>query len=344
MSSDGRYVAYVSTATDLVAGMIDGSSFNDVFLYDRVTATTALVSRTSGSATTAASGSEPVISADGSHVAFTSSGNIFLYRRSDGLLTLVSHAAGHDQQAGDGFSRSAAISDDGSFVAFVSSSDDLIPGGAPSAYSETFLFERSTGTVTLLSSLAGSGSSGFPTISADGGEVVFFTYDGTILYSRDSGSLTLVSRSFHSANQNAGAEGHFLSADGSFVAFSSGSPEIVEADWNEQSDIFLFNRSTGTNTLVSRTDPNNPSLTPAGESVGPSISNDGNHVAFLSEAQNLGGGPGEDDTDVDVFVWSRLTGLITRLSQAQELTPPGGDFQRDDQRRRRMGRIQRPCG
>lgn len=321
LSSDGRYVAYASTATDLVAGMIDEGSLTDVFLYDRVAATTALVSRTSDSAITAAYGAEPVISADGSHVAFGSSGQIVLYRRSDGLLTLVSHAAGNDQQEGDGFSSAAAISDDGSYVAFASSSDDLtVPGGPASIYPEVYLFERSTGAITLLGPPSEFGSE-FPTISADGGEVVFFTFDGTFLYSRDSGSLTLVSRSLQSPSENAGASGHFLSADGNFVAFSSFASSLVEADWNEVEDIFLFSRATGTNTLVSRADPNNPSLTSSGGGVQASISNDGNHVAFLSTARNLGPGQAEDDTDVDVFVWSRLTGLITRLSQAQESQP-----------------------
>ena len=48
VSSDGRFVAFVNGATNLVAGQTDTTGTADVFLYDRVAGTTTLVSRNSG--------------------------------------------------------------------------------------------------------------------------------------------------------------------------------------------------------------------------------------------------------------------------------------------------------
>jgi len=72
-SADGRYVVFVSSAVNLVARQTDANGNNDVFLYDRVTGTTTLVSRTAASATTTGNSQSfsPVISADGNYVAFS---------------------------------------------------------------------------------------------------------------------------------------------------------------------------------------------------------------------------------------------------------------------------------
>lgn len=74
LSGDGRYVSFQSTATDLVPGQIDTEDTPDVFLFDRVTSTTVLASRSAGSAATAANGAStrPEISLDGTTVVFNS--------------------------------------------------------------------------------------------------------------------------------------------------------------------------------------------------------------------------------------------------------------------------------
>ena len=74
ISADGGSWRSPATATDLVAGQVDANDDLDVFLYDRGAGTTALVSRTPGSGATAGNGpsDRPVISADGTVVAFES--------------------------------------------------------------------------------------------------------------------------------------------------------------------------------------------------------------------------------------------------------------------------------
>lgn len=74
LSGDGRYLAFASTATDLVPGQVDSPETSDVFVYDRATGTTTLASRQAGSPTTTANGdsTRPEISADGTTVVFDS--------------------------------------------------------------------------------------------------------------------------------------------------------------------------------------------------------------------------------------------------------------------------------
>src|SRR5262249_60708824 len=74
VSDDGRYVAYVSEATNLAAGLADTNNTTDVFLYDRVVGTTTLVSHAAASPTASGNGPSdgPVLSADGRYVTFRS--------------------------------------------------------------------------------------------------------------------------------------------------------------------------------------------------------------------------------------------------------------------------------
>src|SRR5579864_871460 len=113
VSADGRFVVYVSQADDLVPGQPASVRTDAVYLFDRVTGVTSLVSHRVGSLSTPASGgaAAPVISADGSKVVFTSTAldvvpgqscsgcmddaqSVFLYDRVSGATALVSHLPG----------------------------------------------------------------------------------------------------------------------------------------------------------------------------------------------------------------------------------------------------------
>src|SRR6202035_1776493 len=73
VSADGRFVVYVGQADDLVPGQPASDRTDAVYLFDRVTGVTSLVSHQVGSRSTPASGGSaaPVISADGSKVVVT---------------------------------------------------------------------------------------------------------------------------------------------------------------------------------------------------------------------------------------------------------------------------------
>src|SRR5262245_60002053 len=113
ISADGRYVAFVSTATNLISGQTGGTG-SGVYLYDTQTKGLKLVSHTSTSTTTNADASASMtsfllsISDDGRYVAYLSDAtnlvanysgssglsNAYLYDSSSGTNILVSHAAG----------------------------------------------------------------------------------------------------------------------------------------------------------------------------------------------------------------------------------------------------------
>jgi Tol biopolymer transport system component len=143
-SADGRYVVFTSLGANFVPGIVDANSTTDVFLHDRATQKTVLVSRSVVSATTTASGDSraTAISADGEWVLFWSratdlaagvtgtnlSDNIFLYQRSTGTVTLVSRSAASATTAANGNSTPAAISADGRWVLFASFAANIVPG------------------------------------------------------------------------------------------------------------------------------------------------------------------------------------------------------------------------
>jgi Tol biopolymer transport system component len=109
ISDDGRYVAFVSEAVNLVPGQVDHNLATDVFLRDRVAGTTVLVSHASGApaATGDARSGHPGISANGRYVIFRSeasnlvpgqvdttswtSDDLFLYDRETGTTRLITH-------------------------------------------------------------------------------------------------------------------------------------------------------------------------------------------------------------------------------------------------------------
>jgi Tol biopolymer transport system component len=105
-----------------------------------------------------------------------------------------------------------------------------------------------------------------------------------------------------------------VSADGRFVAFSSWASNLVPGDVNDNSDVFVRDLTTGTTTLVSVASDGTQAN---GSSFTPSISGDGDVVAFRSDATNLI--PRDTEGHTDVFVHVISTGVTTRVSQ----TPDG---------------------
>ncbi|WP_186763327.1 TolB family protein [Lentzea tibetensis] len=109
-----------------------------------------------------------------------------------------------------------------------------------------------------------------------------------------------------------------LSADGRYVAFDS-EATLVPGDTNDDYDVFVRDRLTGTTTRVSVASDGSQG-TAVGEefphpySSSPSISADGRYVAFTSNATNLV--PGDTNTAADVFVHDRQTGTTSRVSVA----------------------------
>ena len=357
ISADGRFVTFWSAATDLVPGQVDdGENRTDVFVWDRTTGTTELVSHAAGSRTAVANGAsaQPGISADGRFVAFTSlatdlvrgavddnsSGDVFLYDRRTGAVSLVSRASASPRETANAHSSDPAISADGRHVAFLSFATNLVSGQVDGNQGvDVFLWERTTGRTDLVShragqpAVTGSADSTTPFVSADGAFVAFVSRAGNLvsgqggagqnafLWERASGKTALVSHTASSRTEGAGGLSTIggISADASSVLYHSTALNIVPGQQERERatyDVFLWSRSTGASRLVSGRE-GSASVAGNRPSVAEDLSADGAWAVFSSSATNLIRGlettqPG----GTNVYLWSRKTGRTTLLSHA----------------------------
>jgi Tol biopolymer transport system component len=329
----------------------------DVFLYERATGFVTLVSHVPGvPGTTGDLGSwEPVISADGAYVAFTSSAtdlvsgdtnhanDVFLYSRASGTVTLVSHVPGLPSTPGNKTSWRPAMSADGSVVSFVSIATDLAGGPDTNGAADVFLHDRATGAVRLVSHAAGdptragnAGSWGV-SLSADGGAVAFGsaatdlvaatdtngTFD-VFVYEPSTGTATLVSHALGAPDTaaNRGAAAPAISADGAFVAFVSASTNLAPGGGTNGTlrDVFLYERATGSISLVSHV-PVAPGMELNGASAAPAISADGSVVVFETVTQ---ANPTDSFqvTEADLHVYERATDRVTLVDHPRPARAP----------------------
>jgi pimeloyl-ACP methyl ester carboxylesterase len=265
VSADGRYVAFLAYASNLVSG--DTNNMGDIFLRDTLTGTTTRVSVDSSGvqANSEADGSVS-ISGDGRYVMFQSDASnlvsgdtnadwdIFLRDTQTNTTERVSVDSNGAQGDGGSGSGLGSISFDGRYVIFSSDSTNLVSGDT-NGVGDVFLRDRQTGTTTRLSVDSGgteaNGLSFFPSISADGHYVVFESFatnlvagdtNATVdIFLRDTQANTTVRISLDSA----GVEGNdysdrpALSANGRYAVFSSYATNLVGGDTDGDWDVFL---------------------------------------------------------------------------------------------------------
>jgi tricorn protease-like protein len=323
VSADGRFVAFISAASNLVPG--DTNGVFDIFVRDLQTNTTTRASvasdGTEANAESAFVGA-PQISADGRFVAFESFASnlvpgdtnstldIFVHDQVTGQTTRPSVAS--DGTEGNGQSLVPAISGDGRLVAFWSIASNLVPGDTNST-SDIFVHDQQTGTTTRVSVASdgtqGDNTSESPSISTNGRFVAFESFASNLvpgdtngafdIFVRDlqTGTITRASLASDGSQGNSDSRNASISGDGRFVAFHSFTTNLVPGDTNNQSDIFVNDRQTGTTTRASvasdGTEANSASNFP-------SISSDGRFAAFTSVASNLV--PKDTNGDFDYFV------------------------------------------
>jgi subtilisin family serine protease len=292
ISDDGRYVSFISSASNLVPG--DTNAAWDVFVRDRVAGTTERVSvANDGVQGDSHVGSDPAISGDGRYVAFPSwasnlvpgdvngQRDIFVHDRVSGVTERVSVAS--DGAAANGDSAYPHISNDGRYVGFGSGGSNLIPNDTNGPVLDTFLRDRQAGTTEVVS-LGATGRQG-----------------------------------------NSYSVGFDMTPDARYFAFGSNSSNLDSKDYNRTADVFVRDRQARTTERVSvSTDGTEANA----ESLAPTISDNGRMVAFESVANNLI----PDDTNWDfgrlgddVFLRDRAKGTTERISVASDGAQAQGD-------------------
>lgn len=297
MTPDGRYVAFVSGADDLVPNDTNGHA--DIFVRDRGLGTTTLASIATDGTQGNADASWFAISADGRHVVFSCwctnlvpgvTGSLEIYERDldAGTTTLVSQSTSGQPAEGGfvgntfRFSSDPIVSADGRYVAFASTASNLVPAD-PNQVSD-------------------------PSNPAP-----------MEIYLRDTvaGTTRLVSVAKDGAAANGNSRWPMITDDGRFVTFSSTATNLVQIDTNTASDplfrgedVYLRDLVAGTTELISVGPRGLPA---AGASFGfASMTPDGRSVAFFSQAPDLV--PNDSDRVQDVFVRDRVTGTTDRVS------------------------------
>jgi len=350
LSGDGRYVAFVSAASNMVPD--DTNGHPDVFAHDRQTGDTTRVSVSSSGAegngnSSYFEASLPRISADGRYVVFISQATNLVTGDNNGALDAFVHDLDTTETTrvsvdssgieANGSSLAASISGDGRYVAFISSATNLVPGDT-NAVSDAFVHDRQTG-VTARVSVAGNGDeanqeTSIAAISANGRHVAFTSEannlvpgDGNgqsdvFVRDRQTGATTRLSVSSNGTEANGVSILPSISANGRYVLFSSSAANLVPGDSNGALDAFLHDRQAGETTRVSVASNGDQG---DADSMGTDLSADGRYVVFDTAATTLV--PDDTNAAYDVMVHDRQGGITTRVSVAEDGTEGNADSQ-----------------
>lgn len=302
LSDDGRFVAFQSNASNLVAGDMNG--FGDVFLADRDPDGNGIFDEGNGTLTRMSvngSGTEgnapsslPVLSGDGRYVTFTSIANNlvagdangmpdqFVYDRVAGTLTLLSLTTAGAQ--GNLPSGPGVLSGDGRYLCFSSQAtnfDTNDTNGLPDLY----LHDRDP--------------------------------DGNGTFDEGNGTTTWASYTFTGSPANAACSNVDISANGNAIVFQSAATNLTAGNGSGITQVFYRDLSSGAVFLVSRNAMNQGGND---ASTYPEISLDGHAVVFQSRATNLVSG----DTNLwdDAFLADLAALSVERIS----LTATGGQI------------------
>ncbi|GAB5451655.1 MAG: hypothetical protein Hals2KO_19830 [Halioglobus sp.] len=343
ISADGRFVAFSSESSDLVANDTNGMS--DIFVRDRQTGTTTRVSVDSVGDQGNAASRRPEISGDGNWVVFRSAANnlvpmdnnnrwdTFLHNRITGVTTRVSV----DSLGAEGNSDSLLndITSDGTLIAFSSFATNLVSSDTNAA-SDVFVHNRVTGTTTRVSvdssAMQANQSSSDPAISADGRYVVFHSMatnlvagdsnnlEDVFVHDLQTGATTRVNLD-ENGNQSLVFPRHgtsSVSGDGRYIAFST-TEDFASSDVNGVADVYIRDQVAGRTFLGSLSAAGAQTNHGNGISQNPYLSEDGRYVAFESGATNLV--PGDNNGELDVFI--RAVGDMSVTSVSPSLLAIG---------------------
>lgn len=327
ISDDGRYVAFYScTPFELEVPSLRA----DVYVHDRLTHTTRLVSVTPQGTPADSFSTSPSLSADGRYVAFDSCASdlvagdanaqcdIFVRDLSTGTTTLVTRSI--DTAGADDSTYAPQIARNGRYVAFQSSASNLVPDDT-NATGDVFVFDRTTQTlerVSVASAEEQSNNLSYLTgISDDGSQVLIFSlatnfvanapFAAMYLRDRDAGTTEIVSRTSSGQPLFSGGPAA-LSGDGRRVVFGTNSQDVAPDGYK----LLLFDRDTAHLDFLRMID--------ARFGLGPTLAFTGNgNALLLSTSDNSLVADDGNNHFSDVFVLGNL--VDTLFADGFQTTP-----------------------
>jgi Tol biopolymer transport system component len=336
LSADGRMVAFSSEATNLDPR--DTDSVLDVYVHDRLTKTTTLVSERLGTGPSVQGCFEVSISADGRFVAFDSlDSNVLpgvpaynVYVRDLAAQTTECVSVGPNGQVADNNSVECSISADGRFVAFSSSATNWFPT-TTSPSGGVFVRDRLLG-ITLPATMLPNGRlapgvSREVSISADGRYVAFHTncrllvpnqpfFGDVVRWNRLTGERINVCVPPKGGKPSYPSYDPVLSADGRFVAFETLALNLTVQRSRPPMALWK-DMETGATVAANVAADGGPANNWADNVA---ISGDGRVVAFRSKATNLV--PGASGNVYHVYV--RACEVASPSAYCKPARPPGG--------------------
>lgn len=303
-SADGRYLLLETEANNLVPGIVDANTRNDLYVLDRESGEYDLVARSFAHPERSGRGESwaGAISDDGRWVAFQSAARdliaggvyppalpfedqVYLFDRSSRVTRLVSHAWDGSLTAGDSAAYLAGLSGDGRFISFTSGSTNLAPG--LSGAGNVFVYDRESQQNVLASHRHGA-----PGMDADG--------------------------------DSFGGE---MTPDGRFLLIASRARNLVAGQLDDHPfsvDVFVYDRVADLFELITRSAAD-PLRAIGGSPRG--LSDDGRYVLIESEADGLVPffADGNGAAAADCFLADRQAGKTMLVSHAAGQAARGGD-------------------
>jgi len=280
ISADGRYVAFYSMATNLVAN--DTNDTGDTFVHDRQTGQTIRVSVDSSGNQGNDTSLYSMISGNGQVVMFDSYASnlvandtsdrmdVFAHDLVTGQTTRVSVDSSGNQATSlypVYGSYGTSISFDGRYIGFSSYANNLVPNDT------NFM-------------------------------------DDVFVHDRQTAQTTRVSVDSAGVQSNGYSPGVFISDDGRYASFVSGANNLVADDFNNLEDVFIRDRQTNQTTRISLSSAGAESdAISGGYSF---VSADGRYVFFQSEATTLT--PTDTSGATVAYIRDRNTNTTTRIS------------------------------
>jgi len=258
ISGDGKFVAFMSPATDLVEN--DGNHQSDVFLRDLLNKETTMISVKSDGSQGAYTSIVSSINYDGRYTVFATQSklvpedtnersDVYMYDRNTKQVTWISKPVTED---GDGGGGGGKITSDGQKIFFGSDTESL--GFSSPGNENLFVWDKNSENISAVAKVGSNYN-----LSGDTKKIIYLgptesTQEGyaddLFVYDTITQETILITKSIDEFPTFGGSRGGMLDYEGNFAVFSSMAPNLVHNDSNDELDFFIHDLQTSTTKLL----------------------------------------------------------------------------------------------